>query len=285
MGKDRVCYFWDSDVANFHYGPTHPMKPHRLALTHSLILNYGLYKKMECFKPYRATEQDMTQFHADEYVDFLKRVTPEKMQEFTSLLPRFNVGDDCPVFGGMYDFCSLYTGASIQGATRINHGLNDIAINWAGGLHHAKRREASGFCYINDIVLAILEMLKYYARVLYIDIDIHHGDGVQEAFYHTDRVMTLSLHKHGNFFPGTGGLKETGVAEGKAYSVNVPLKDGIDDEGYHSVFKPIMDATIEHFRPSAIVLQCGADSLGCDRLGVFNLSLAAHADCVRYVKR
>jgi acetoin utilization deacetylase AcuC-like enzyme len=97
------------------------------------------------------------------------------------------MGEDCPVFDGLYDFCRLYTGASITGATRLNHGLSDVAINWAGGLHHAKKAEASGFCYVNDLVLAILELLKYHARVMYVDIDIHHGDGVEEAFYLTDR--------------------------------------------------------------------------------------------------
>lgn len=95
----------------------------------------------------------------------------------------------------------------IEGAARLNRGLCDIAINWAGGLHHAKKSEASGFCYVNDIVLGILELLRYYARVLYIDIDVHHGDGVEEAFYTTDRVMTVSFHKYGEFFPGTGELK------------------------------------------------------------------------------
>jgi len=113
---------------------------------------------------------------------------------------------------------------------RLNHGLTDIAINWAGGLHHAKKSEASGFCYINDIVLAILELLKYHARVLYIDIDIHHGDGVEEAFYSTNRVMTVSFHKFGDFFPGTGDLKDDGVKKGKNYSVNFPLESGIDDK-------------------------------------------------------
>ena len=99
------------------------------------------------------------------------------------------------------------SGGSIDAAMRLNHGLTDIAINWAGGLHHAKKSEASGFCYVNDIVLAILELLKFHARVLYIDIDIHHGDGVEEAFYTTDRVMTVSFHKFGEFFPGTGDCK------------------------------------------------------------------------------
>lgn len=101
-----------------------------------------------------------------------------------------------------------------EGAARLNRGLCDIAINWAGGLHHAKKAEASGFCYVNDIVLGILELLRYYARVLYIDIDVHHGDGVEEAFYTTDRVMTVSFHKYGEFFPGTGELKVIGKERG-----------------------------------------------------------------------
>lgn len=127
----------------------------------------------------------------------------------------------------------------IEGAARLNRGLCDIAINWAGGLHHAKKSEASGFCYVNDIVLGILELLRYYARVLYIDIDVHHGDGVEEAFYTTDRVMTVSFHKYGEFFPGTGELKDVGVQKGKYYSVNVPLRDGIDDNSYQSTFEPV----------------------------------------------
>ena len=118
-----------------------------------------------------------------------------------------NVGEDCPVFDGLYEFCQLSAGGSVAGAVKLNKEATDIAINWAGGLHHAKKSEASGFCYVNDIVLAILELLKYHLRVLYIDIDIHHGDGVEEAFYTTDRVMTVSFHKYGEYFPGTGDLR------------------------------------------------------------------------------
>uniref|UniRef100_A0A0R3QBG9 Histone deacetylase 3 n=1 Tax=Brugia timori TaxID=42155 RepID=A0A0R3QBG9_9BILA len=167
----------------------------------------------------------------------------------------------------------------------LNHGLSDIAINWSGGLHHAKKREASGFCYVNDIVIGILELLKYHPRVLYIDIDIHHGDGVQEAFYLTDRVMTVSFHKYGNyFFPGTGDMYDVGQDSGRYYAVNVPMKEGMDDENYHSLFKPVVRAVIDCFNPSVIVLQCGADSLGCDRLGCFNLSFSGHGECVDFVR-
>lgn len=174
--------------------------------------------------------------------------------------------------------------SSIDGAVKLNHGLTDIAVNWSGGLHHAKKTEASGFCYINDIVLAILELLKYHPRVLYIDIDIHHGDGVEEAFYTTDRVMTVSFHKYGDFFPGTGDIRDIGVKAGKYYSVNVPLQEGIDDASYETVFKPVMEKVMEMYRPTAVVLQCGADSLTGDRLGCFNLTLKGHANCVEYIK-
>lgn len=107
-------------------------------------------------------------------------------------------------------------------------------------MHHAKKSEASGFCYVNDIVLAILELLKYHQRVLYIDIDIHHGDGVEEAFYTTDRVMTVSFHKYGEYFPGTGDLRDIGAGKGKYYAVNFPLRDGIDDDAYGDIFRPII---------------------------------------------
>jgi len=120
--------------------------------------------------------------------------------------------------------------------------------------------------------------------VLYIDIDIHHGDGVEEAFYTTDRVMTVSFHKFGEYFPGTGDVKDMGAGPGKGYSLNFPLKDGIDDESYRNIFRPIMAKVMEVYQPQAVVLQCGCDSLGGDRLGCFNLSIKGHGDCVNFIK-
>jgi histone deacetylase 1/2 len=137
---------------------------------------------------------------------------------------------------------------------------------------------------VNDIVLSILELLKEHQRVLYIDIDIHHGDGVEEAFYTTDRVMTCSFHKFGEYFPGTGHLADVGQSDGKYYALNVPLKDGIDDTSYEALFKPIMAKVMEMFKPDAIVFQSGADSLSGDRLGCFNLSIRGHAECLRYMQ-
>ncbi len=136
----------------------------------------------------------------------------------------------------------------------------------------------------SDIVLGIIELLRFKSRVLYIDIDVHHGDGVEEAFYTTDRVMTCSFHKYGEYFPGTGELRDTGVGQGKNYAVNFPLRDGIDDASYKSIFEPVISAVMQYYRPEAVVLQCGGDSLSGDRLGCFNLSMRGHANCVKFVK-
>uniref|UniRef100_A0A3Q2X5J1 Histone deacetylase 2 n=1 Tax=Haplochromis burtoni TaxID=8153 RepID=A0A3Q2X5J1_HAPBU len=282
--KKKVCYYYDGDIGNYYYGQGHPMKPHRIRMTHNLLLNYGLYRKMEVYRPHKATADEMTKYHSDDYIKFLRSIRPDNMSEFSKQMQRFNVGEDCPVFDGLFEFCQLSAGGSAAGSVKLNRQQTDIAVNWAGGLHHAKKSEASGFCYVNDIVLAILELLKYHQRVLYIDIDIHHGDGVEEAFYTTDRVMTVSFHKYGEYFPGTGDLRDIGAGKGKYYAVNFPLRDGIDDESYEQIFKPVMAKVMEMYQPSAVVLQCGADSLSGDRLGCFNLTIRGHAKCVEYIK-
>lgn len=115
---------------------------------------------MQVLKPFPARDRDLCRFHADDYISFLKSITPETQQDQLRSLKRYNVGEDCPVFDGLYNFCQTYAGGSVGGAIKMNHKQCDIAINWAGGLHHAKKCEASGFCYVNDIVLAILELLK-----------------------------------------------------------------------------------------------------------------------------
>lgn len=226
----------------------------------------------------------MTRFHTDEYIDFLSKVSPETVEELTGNGTRFLVGEDNPAWDGLFEFCSISAGGSISAAQRLNSGASDIAINWAGGLHHAKKREASGFCYVNDIVLGILELLRHFPRVLYIDIDCHHGDGVEEAFYTTDRVFTCSVHKQVNFFPGTGDVHDRGYGPGRGYTANIPLMNGITDEQYKSVFQPVIRHIIEWYRPGAIILQCGADSLSGDKLGVFNLSMEGHAACAQFIR-
>ncbi|KAJ6244010.1 histone deacetylase rpd3 [Anaeramoeba flamelloides] len=283
--KKRVSYFYDSGIGRFNYGGEHPMKPKRIRLTHNLITGYGLHSKMDICPINKSTRKELCQFHSEEYLKFLEHITPDNKDEFFDMLDQFNIGEDTPIFDGFFEFSQISAGGSIDGARKLNYGETDIAINWTGGLHHAKSKEASGFCYINDIVLGILELLKYHQRVLYIDIDIHHGDGVEEAFYQTNRVMTCSFHKYGDgYFPGTGKLSDIGQNKGENYSVNVPLKDGMDDESYFYIFQKVIDAIMLYYQPSAIVLQCGADTLTQDELGCFNLSIEGHGRCVKYIR-
>lgn len=260
----KCAYIYDPHVANFHYGKGHPMKPHRYALTNSLIYSYKLDKSMDIINPKH------TKTHLYTYHD----------QSFYNSLSRTIMSDDCPCFPNINEYCERYSLNTIL-ASELLKDYN-IAINWSGGLHHAKKDEASGFCYVNDIVMGIQRLLLYNERVMYIDIDIHHGDGVEEAFYNNNRVMTLSFHKYGdNFFPGTGELFT--AAKSKTV-INVPLKSGIDDFSYDYIFKPIVKTAIQRFDPSVIVMQCGADSLAGDRLGCFNLSVYGHGECLKFVK-
>ncbi|KAI9650500.1 histone deacetylase [Ciborinia camelliae] len=285
----NVSFHLNPMVEKHHFGRSHPMKPWRLTLAKGLIMAYGMHAAMDTYASRKATQEELEDFHTHEYLEYLKTAKVGLPDDEDN--KPYNLGSyDCPVFDGLFNYCSIYSGASIDAARKLNQGQSDIAINWSGGLHHAKKSEASGFCYVNDIVLAILQLLRKFPRVLYIDIDVHHGDGVEDAFNSTGRVMTVSFHKYdpANFFPGTGGLDDTGPKNennpGAHHAVNVPLLDGIDDEQYLRVFKQVISKCVEKFRPSAIVLQCGADSLAGDRIGTFNILIQGHGACVEYVK-
>ncbi|KAL9115872.1 MAG: hypothetical protein Q9227_000240 [Pyrenula ochraceoflavens] len=287
-----VSWHANPEVEKHHFGQQHPMKPWRLTLTKSIVIAYGMHTAMDNYLSRAATKEELLDFHKSDYIEFLSRVTPVNMLDgpLSAGIQSFNMGDDCPVFDGLFNYCSLYSGGSLDASRKLINRQSDIAINWSGGLHHAKKGEASGFCYINDIVLGILQLLRHHPRVLYIDIDVHHGDGVEQAFRSTDRVLTVSFHRYDreNFFPGTGALTDTGPEHpqnpGAHYSLNVPLNEGIDDESYVWLFKSIIGPCISTYRPTAICLQCGADSLGNDRLGCFNLNIRGHGACVSFVK-
>lgn len=292
----RVSWHHNPDVERYHFGQFHPMKVWRLTLTKTLVMGYKMHHAMDTYRSLPATKEEIATFHKQDYVDFLSKATPKNIAEMYPELaqptgyssPVFGVGDDCPIFDGLFEYCSYYSGASIDAATKLCSGQSDIALNWGGGLHHAKKGEASGFCYINDIVLAILELLKHHPRVLYIDIDVHHGDGVEQAFWSTDRVFCVSFHKYDRevFFPGTGPLDSTGPIHpdnpGRNHTINVPLNDGITDTDYAFLFDYVIGAVNKTYDPSVIVLQCGADSLGHDRLGCFNLNIKGHGHCVQF---
>ena len=293
----RVSWHANPAVEPHHFGQSHPMKPWRLTLTKQLVMAYGMHHAMDLYLSRAATYEEMADFHREDYLEFLQQVMPGDSsssephgEQQNDSISRFNFGDDCPIFDGLYNYCSLYAGGTIDAARKLCNNQSEIAVNWSGGLHHAKKAEASGFCYVNDIVLGILQLLRLHPRVMYIDIDVHHGDGVEQAFWSTDRVLTVSFHKYDkdNFFPGTGALDATGpkhpLNPGAHHALNVPLHDGIDDDSYIQLFRDVVGACVDTYRPGAIVLQCGADSLGCDRLGCFNLNVRAHGACVAFVK-
>lgn len=279
-------------------GESHLMDPQRLRMVHSLVLSLGLRPWFQLVPIRACSVPDLRLFHSKEYLDFLTSVSHEKI--ISGQIPEsdclaFNIGPvkegvDCTAFEGLVDYNLLVAGASLDAAYLLGTNQVDIAINWAGGFHHAKRSNAAGFCYVNDCVLAIIQLLQTFQKVLYIDIDFHHGDGVEEAFYITDKVCTVSFHRFGakRVFPGTGDVGDTGEGPGAYYAINFPFFGGVCDKVYLSVFKEVIGAVFEAYKPEAIVLQAGADSLAGDSVGMengsFNLSTRAHAECVRFVR-
>ncbi len=179
----------------------------------------------------------------------------------------------------------LVTGASLQAASMVETGEFDIAFNISGGLHHALNSRASGFCYINDPVVAIMSLLQKGRRVAYIDIDAHHGDGVQEAFYSTDKVLTISIHETGRMlFPGGGFEVEIGKDDGLGYSVNIPMPPYSDDELFVYAFNEIVPPLIEKFRPDIVVTQLGVDSFCSDPLAHLNYTTNGFCEVVKKIK-
>ena len=228
----------------------------------------------------------MTEYHSEEYISYIESYFD--VQSRGPKLEKFSIGvsADTPAFPNIYDFCTLTSGASLLGAELLIQGHHDVVVNWMGGFHHAKKSKASGFCYVNDIVLSIMRLLEHFDRVMYVDIDVHHGDGVEEAFENNQRVLTLSFHQYDEvekFFPGTGNYDSNGISEAKYFAVNVPLKPGCDDASYSYVFDKIFDQTVSIYRPDVIWLQCGADSLIGDKLGKFLLSTKCHGGAVAKV--
>jgi acetoin utilization protein AcuC len=191
---------------------------------------------------------------------------------------------DCPIFPGMYEYVTLAAGGTLTAARAILAGEARVAFNPSGGFHHAQPGNAAGFCYVNDIVLAALELREAVPRVLFLDIDVHHCDGVQDAFYARADVMTISMHETGRtLFPGTGGVEETGRGEGLGYTVNIPLPVGTYDAAYLRAFREIVVPLIGAYDPDAILLEIGMDTLAGDPLAHLHLTNNAPAEIVAEV--
>ena len=277
----KTAFIYSDDFAKYDYGPGHPLKPFRLKLTHELIKAYGLLSlpDVRVVEARPAKEDDLLLYHTRDYLDVLKAA--DSGLEIPGE-ERYGLGiGDNPVFEGVFAWSRLVTGASLQAAELVDSGEVPIAFNISGGLHHALASRASGFCYINDPVVVISSLLKKGRRVAYIDIDAHHGDGVQEAFYRTDKVLTISLHESGRYlFPGTGFEGETGEGEGKGCSVNIPLPPSSDDELFVYAFNEVVPPLIERFSPDMVVSQLGVDSFRMDPLAHLNYTTNGFCEVV-----
>ncbi|MGQ9644943.1 MAG: acetoin utilization protein AcuC [Thermodesulfobacteriota bacterium] len=281
-----TAFIYTDAYFDYDYGPTHPLKIIRLKLTYELIRDYGLLslRDVQLIITRRAEEEDLTTFHSREYVTLLKQAS-EGTVPGNGYAFGLGPGDN-PVFPGLYDWSLLVTGATLQAVEFVAKGEGAIAFNIAGGLHHAMRSRASGFCYINDPVIGILRLLNRGMRVAYIDIDAHHGDGVQAAFYHTNQVLTISLHESGySLFPGSGFENEIGEGEGEGYAVNLPFAPYTDDETYLWAFEEIVPPLLDRFDPDVVVTQLGVDSFYNDPLTNLQLTIDGYEKVIRRIKQ
>ncbi|WP_432166740.1 acetoin utilization protein AcuC [Streptomyces sp. bgisy031] len=271
----RAQLMWDEAVTGYDFGPDHPMDPVRLALTRSLVGALGLDREVDVVAAKRAGESTLRLVHREDYVEAVKAASADP----ASADGTYGLGTvDDPAFAGMHDVSALIAGQSVGAAEAVWRGEALHTVNFAGGLHHAMPGGASGFCIYNDAALAIARLLELGAeRVAYVDVDVHHGDGVQAAFWNDPRVLTISLHEHPRtLFPQTGWPEETGAdgpAEGSA--VNVALPAGTGDAGWLRAFHAVVPELLAEFRPQVLVTQHGADTHFEDPLAHLAVSLDA----------
>ena len=279
MTKTALVY---SDAyGRFDYGPEHPLRMERLGLTWRLMEAYGLtaLPNARVHLPEPATEHAVALWHTQDYLDVLKAANGGAVPEHAA---RCGLGPgDNPVFPGLWDAARLCAGGSLLAAELVASGKATRAFHFAGGLHHALPGRASGFCYVNDAVLAILYLKSRGLRVLYVDIDAHHGDGVQHAFYEDPEVLTISTHERGDYlFPGTGFVEEVGAGAALGYSVNLPLEPFTDASVYLAAFEEVVPPLVGAFKPDVVVAQLGIDSHRTDPLTHLDLDVQGFARAV-----
>lgn len=273
----KAAFVYSEEFMKYYFGPSHPLNPIRLKMTKELLESYGLFEKglLSLVHPEPADEESLLAVHSREYIEMVKALSSgERPSEYA----RFGFSSaDNPPFHGMYEASVLYSGASIFAAELVQRGEYETAFNLSGGLHHAMRSKASGFCIFNDPAIVIAKLLLHNEKILYLDLDAHHGDGVQMAFYRTNKVLTISIHESGTYlFPGTGEPQEIGEGEGKGYSVNIPLAPQTDDEIYLWAFEEVVPPLVESFDPEFCVIQFGVDTHLLDPLAHLTLTTRAY---------
>ncbi|AUS77813.1 acetoin utilization protein AcuC [Actinoalloteichus sp. AHMU CJ021] len=269
---------WDESYLGYNLGEHHPLNPRRLDLTMRLAGELGLLADVSVLRPPEATSAQLTRVHESGYVEAVRA-------------GRRSVGlrglgtVDNPVFDGMHEAAALIAGGSLAAARAILDGASR-AINIGGGLHHAMPGHAAGFCVYNDCAVAIAWLLDHgVERIAYLDVDVHHGDGVQTAFYDDPRVLTVSVHQHpATLWPGTGRPEELGTGAAEGTSVNLALPPGTGDAGWRRAFEAVVPAALAAFRPQLLVTQCGADTHREDPLADLRLTVDGHRALYRRLR-
>lgn len=280
-GGARAAVIWTPDLLSYDLGDDHPLDPVRLDLTMRLATELGVLEGIEPVVPGRAPDTEIERVHVPAYLTAVK-AAPETP---------FGVGhglgtDDNPIFLGMHEASALVCGGTLAAAREIAEGRADRAVSIAGGLHHAMSDRAAGFCVYNDCAVAISWLLDHgYDRIAYVDVDVHHGDGVQAAFWADPRVLTISLHQHPlTLWPGTGWASEVGTAAAAGTAVNVPLPPGTSDPGWLRAFEAVVPSLLRAFRPQVLVTQCGVDTHREDPLAGLGLTVDGHRAIYRRLR-
>ncbi|GAW91803.1 acetoin utilization protein AcuC [Calderihabitans maritimus] len=273
----KVYFVYSSDFLKYDLGKSHPFSPLRIQLVTEMCWDMGILLPEDLLSPRMAGPEELLLVHSERYIKMVKQAGAAG-----KCLPgceRYNLGtEDNPVFSGMHEAASLIVGGTLVAADYIMQGKADHVLHIAGGLHHAMHDQASGFCIYNDAAVAIAYLKqKYGARVAYIDIDAHHGDGVQWAFYSDPEVLTISFHESGRYlFPGTGDIYERGIGRGYGYTVNVPLEPFTEDDSLIDCFYRVVPSFIDAFRPDIIISQNGCDGHALDPLSHLSVTTRAY---------
>ena len=291
------AFIYSEEFSKFEYSSSHPFKPIRAKLTLDLCRRYGLmdWPWIRILPPQSTDFQTLAEFHDAAYLKALQAVDSDAVAR--ELWPdlgskndlrgdprllKYGLGtEDNPIFSGVFEFSLLTAGATLLAARMIADGEIQVAFNPVGGFHHAGRDHAEGFCYVNDIAVATIHLLKQGLRVAFVDIDAHHGNGVQNAFYGDDRVLVISFHQNGkDIYPWSGFENEIGEGRGKGFTVNVPLAPGTDDDIFVPAFEEIVPPLLQAFKPDIVIGELGADTHLADPLSDLNLTNLGYSEVV-----
>lgn len=265
--KKEAVFIYSPDQLDYKFSETHPFNQKRLQLTMDLLHKNNSLSEVDIIEPRIASDEELLLGHDAAYIDIVKRAGHGYLNEGEG--ESYGIGtEDTPIFKNMHEASAMFVGGTLTACDYVMQGKSQHALNLGGGLHHGFRGKASGFCIYNDSTVAIKYMQKKYsARVLYIDTDAHHGDGVQWSFYDDPTVCTLSIHETGRYlFPGTGGVTERGNGDGYGTSFNLPIDAFTEDESFLELYEQSIREVIAHFKPDVILTQNGADAHYLDPL-------------------